>query len=273
MNRSMVPTLSEKDFKGYRHLIFELAGIHLTEAKKPLVSGRLAKRLAQHGLDSYGDYLKLIAHDASERQTALDLITTNETYFFREPKHFDFLSQVVAPGLRGRSNIRFWSAACSTGEEPYTLAMVMAEALGHTRFEILASDISTRVLATARKGLYPMEDAQNIPRHLRAKHCLKGIGGHEGWFLVDRPLQDRVTMSQINLNARLPDVGQFDVILLRNVMIYFSVETKQALLARLVPLIRPGGYFIISHSESLHGVSDALKMIKPSIYQRPEEQE
>jgi len=260
--------LSQKDFVGFRRMIFNEAGIHLSDAKKSLVSGRLAKRLGQRGVDSYGDYLSLIHQDASERQVAVDLLTTNETCFFREPQHFDFLARHIAPCLKGRGRIRVWCAASSTGEEPYTIAMTLAEALGHRRFDILASDISTRVLDTARRGLYPMADADDIPRGMRARHCLQGIGSHEGWFLIDKPLRDRVRFEQIKLNARLPDLGEFDLIFLRNVMIYFNAETKQALLRRLLPHLHADGHLFIGHSESLHGVTDALQMVKPSVYRQ-----
>jgi len=259
-------TLSDKEFLGFKQMIFDLAGIHMTESKKPLVSGRLAKRLGQHGLDSYGDYLQLVKNDKAERQIALDLLTTNETYFFREPKHFEFLANAIVPTLRNQNAVRVWCGACSTGEEPYTIAMVLAETLGHMRFEILASDISSRVLKTAQQALYPMEDVENIPRAMRAKYCLKGIGSQEGWFTIERILRDRVYFESINLNASLPDLGSFDVIFLRNVMIYFSPETKRKVVMRLQPLLKPGGHFIISHSESLHGVTDRLQMIRPSIY-------
>jgi chemotaxis protein methyltransferase CheR len=267
---AMQPVLSDKEFSGFSRLIFDMAGIHMAPAKKPLVSGRLAKRLGHHGLDSYGDYLSLVKTDGTERQIAIDLLTTNETYFFREPKHFEFLAKTMVPEWRGRPGVRIWCGASSTGEEPYTLAMTLAESLGSARFEILASDISTRVLDTARKALYPIEDARDIPPALRAKYCLKGIGPQEGWFLVDKPLRDRIQFEQINLNAPLPAMGPFDAIFLRNVMIYFSAETKCDLLSRLIPLLRPGGYFVISHSESLHGITDQLQMVKPSIYRKPE---
>ncbi len=266
----MPPVLSEKEFSGFSRLIFELAGIHMAPSKRPLVSGRLAKRLGHHGLDSYSDYLSLVKKDESERQVAVDLLTTNETYFFREPKHFEFLGATIAREWRGRSKVNIWCGASSTGEEPYTLAMTLAESIGSMRFDILASDISTRVLETARKALYPIEDAKDIPPALRAKYCLKGVGPQDGWLLVDKPLRDRIQFQQINLNAKLPAIGPFDAIFLRNVMIYFSVETKRDLLSRLVPLLRPGGYFVISHSESLHGVTDQLQMVKPSIYRKPE---
>lgn len=264
----MLPVLSDKDFKGFRQLIFDEAGIHMSDAKKPLISGRLAKRLAQHGVDSYGDYYKIVTQDPKERQMAVDLLTTNETFFFREPKHFEFLAQTIVPACANANPLRVWSGASSTGEEPYTIAMTLAEALGHWRFEILASDISTRVLATARKALYPIEDAQDIPKAFRSKYCLKGVGSQEGWFLMDQPIRNRVQFEQINLNTALPDVGVFDVIFLRNVMIYFNTETKREVVARLLQRLRPGGYFIISHSESLHGVTEDLQMVKPSIYRK-----
>jgi chemotaxis protein methyltransferase CheR len=263
-----VPSLQEREYTSFSKLIFEAAGIHLGAAKQTLVAGRLAKRLLQYGLSSYGDYLALIGRDAAERQTAVDLLTTNETYFFREPKHFEFLGQTIVPGLRGREP-RIWCGACSSGEEPYTIAMVLAQTLGHLRFQILASDISTRVLEQAQRGLYPIAGAEGIPAPLLAAHCLKGVGSQEGLFLVDRPLRERVGFAQINLNAPLPEIGTFDVIFLRNVMIYFSQDTKRAVLERLVPLLRPGGWFIVSHSESLHGVTDALQMVRPSIYRKP----
>lgn len=266
----MAPILSDKEFGGFSRMIFDQAGIHMNPSKKSLVSGRLTKRLNHHGLDSYGDYLKLIGMDGAERQVAIDLLTTNETYFFREPQHFDFLAKVIAPGLRRQPSVRVWCGASSTGEEPYTIAMTLAESLGHMRYDILASDISTRVLETARKALYPIEDAHDIPREMRIKHCLKGVGQQEGWFLVDAPVRERVHFEQINLNGPLPEMGPFDLIFLRNVMIYFSAETKRQLLARLVPLLRPGGYFLISHSESLHGVTNQLQMVQPSIYRKPE---
>ncbi len=266
----MVAVLSDKEFTGFSRLIFDQAGIHMSPSKKPLVSGRLTKRLNHHSLDSFGEYLNLVSKDAAERQVAIDLLTTNETYFFREPQHFEFLSKVIAPELSRRSGIRIWCGASSTGEEPYTIAMTLAESLGHTNFDLLASDISTRVLETARKALYPIEDAKDLPAAMRMKYCLKGVGGQEGWFLVNDAMRARVKFEQINLNADLPDMGPFDVIFLRNVMIYFSPETKRDLLSRLVPLLRPGGYFIVSHSESLHGVTDQLKMVKPSIYRKPE---
>ncbi len=262
-------TISEREFHQFRSMIYEVAGISLSEAKKPLVSGRLAKRVRQNGLDSYGAYFDYLMREKSELQIAVDLLTTNETYFFREPKHFDFLRERILPDLKARPVVRVWSGASSSGEEPYTIAMTLAESLGERSWEIVASDISSRVLEKARSGVYPLSDTENIPRSLLSKYCLKGFGPQEGTFIVDRSLRTRVNFLQVNLNAPLPNLGEFDVIFLRNVMIYFDMETKRQVVRRMLPLLRPGGYFIVSHSESLNGITDDLKVVMPSIYRRP----
>lgn len=263
-------TLSDQEFRLFRDLMYKLAGISLSDAKKQLVAGRLARRLRQLELESYGDYFKRLQKDGGEMQTAVDLLTTNETYFFREPKHFDFLRNHALPGLKGSGTVRVWSGACSSGEEPYTIAMVMAEVLGGRPWEIVASDLSTRVLDKAKEGRYTMEDAEGIPRPLLAKYCLKGVGSQEGSFMMKPELRGRIKFRQVNLNVALPDLGQFDVIFLRNVMIYFDLETKRQVIRRLLPLLRPGGYFMLSHSENLNGISDALKTVQPSIYRKPD---
>lgn len=263
-------TLSDREFRLFRDLMYKLAGISLSDAKKQLVAGRLARRLRQLELESYGDYFKRLQKDGGEMQTAVDLLTTNETYFFREPKHFDFLRNHALPGLKSSGTVRVWSGACSSGEEPYTIAMVMAEVLGGRPWEIVASDLSTRVLDKAKEGRYTMEDAEGIPRPLLAKYCLKGVGSQEGSFMMKPELRGRIKFRQVNLNVALPDMGLFDVIFLRNVMIYFDLETKRQVIRRLLPLLRPGGYFMLSHSENLNGISDELKTVQPSIYRKPD---
>lgn len=242
----------------------------MTLAKKALVAGRLSKRLRHYNLHSYGEYFHLIMNDrqGTELQCALDLLTTNETYFYREPNHFDFLISRVLPTIPENRIFRAWSAACSSGEEPYTLAMVLSDTLGSRNWGILASDISKQMLEKARAGQYPMSRAKNIPHPTLVKHCLKGIGRQEGTLLVEPGLRSRVDFKNINLNESLPKVGEFDVIFLRNVMIYFDLETKIRVVRNLIPHLKSGGYFFISHSESLNGVSNALKPIVPSIYQK-----
>ncbi|MCB6183964.1 protein-glutamate O-methyltransferase CheR [Leeia sp. TBRC 13508] len=262
--------LSDKEFELFRGMIYQVAGISLSDIKKPLVSGRLAKRVRHFGKQRFGDYFKIMMADKAEFQNAIDLLTTNETYFFREPKHFDFLRDTIIPALRQKPKVRIWCGASSTGEEPYTIAMMLAEHLGSSVWELLASDISTRVLDTARKALYPLEDAEGIPKPYLVNHCLKGVGDLEGQFSIQPTIRQKVHFRQINLNDNLPsDIGEFDTVFLRNVMIYFNMETKQQVVKRVVKQLKPGGWFIVSHSESLNGITAELEMVKPSIYRKP----
>ena len=263
--------LSDQEFHQFQEMIFTIAGISMSQAKKQLVGGRLAKRLAHHGAHTYGEYFRYLMEPAgrAELQVAVDLLTTNETYFFREPKHFALLREQVLPSLKGQGAVRIWSGACSSGEEPYSLAMTLADCLGHQAWEILASDISTKVLETAQGGHYPMARASDIPPDYLNRFCLKGVDDQKGTFLIERSLREKIAFKQINLNNKLPALGEFDVIFLRNVMIYFDLETKRQVVQRLLPALKRGGYFVVSHSESLNGVTDALKMVCPSVYRKP----
>ncbi len=264
--------LSDLEFSKFQNFIFQEAGITLSDSKKALVSGRLEKRLRHHKLGSYAEYFSLLSNrrDAIEVQMAVDLLTTNETYFFREPKHFDFLRKVAQDAPRDSSQPwRVWSAACSSGEEVYSIAMVLADCMGTQSWEVLGSDISTRVLARARHGHYPMERTVHTPPDYLRRFCLRGIGVEEGTMLVQRSLRQRVQFAQVNLDKALPNVGMFDVIFLRNVMIYFSNETKRRVVARLIAQLRPGGYFLISHSETLNDVTSQLQVVMPSVYRKP----
>lgn len=262
--------LSNREFQQFRDMIHEVAGIAMSESKRQLIAGRLNKRLKHFALNSYGDYYRLLMKDKVELQNAIDLLTTNETYFFREPKHFEFLREHLAGELkRGGQPLRIWSAACSSGEEPYTLALLLADCLGSRPWEIVASDISTRILEKARSGIYPLDEACGIPQDLLYRHCLQGTGRHAGMFTLEPALKRRISFHQINLNNALPDVGLFDVIFLRNVMIYFDQHTKRQVVQRLAARLRPGGYFFISHSESLNGISEELHSLRPSIYHKP----
>ncbi|MEW5903324.1 MAG: protein-glutamate O-methyltransferase CheR [Pseudomonadota bacterium] len=271
MPHHALPILGDQEFARFQRMIYDIAGISLSDAKKPLVSGRLAKRIKHFGLHSYEAYFKLLMDGAhgEELQVAIDLLTTNETYFFREPKHFDFLRQHLPALQRAGKPFRVWSAASSSGEEPYTIAMVLADVLGSDPWEVVGSDISSRVLTTARKGHYQMKRIEGIPRHYLSRFCLKGVGPQEGTFLIERSLRQRVEFLQVNLNEALPKMGEFDVIFLRNVMIYFDLETKRQVVARMLPLLRPGGYFFVSHSESLNGITEALEIVSPSVYRKP----
>jgi chemotaxis protein methyltransferase CheR len=264
-------SINDREFQDIKAWIHQVAGINLSNQKKALVVGRLAVRLKHHQLASYGDYFRLInsgAHPA-EVQVAIDRLTTNETQFFREPKHFDFLREKILPGRSSRSVPRVWSAASSSGEEPYSIAMTLASELGEAApWEILASDLSSRVLERARTGHYSLARAKNIPRPLLQAYCLKGVGTQEGTFLIEPRLRSRVQFAQINLMDALPQIGAFDVIFLRNVMIYFDVPTKREVVRRVLRHLRPTGYLIVGHSESLNGVTDALRPVVPSIYRK-----
>ena len=263
-------SISDREFVQFQRFIYEAAGITLSPAKKALVSGRLAKRLQQHGLGSYGEYFELLAsgRTPAEVQTAVDLLTTNETYFFREAKHFELLRE-LALAARGRAQaFRVWSAASSSGEEAYSIAMVLADCL-QGAWEVIGSDISMRVLERARTGHYTVERARHVPPAYLRRFCLKGTGAQQGTILVERGLRARVQFRQINLNEPLPQLGSFDVIFLRNVMIYFNGDTKRQVVTRLISMLKPGGHFLIGHSESLTDITDAVRPLAPSIYRKP----
>ncbi len=263
--------ISDQEFSHFQRFIFDAAGISLSPAKKALVCGRLAKRLEARGLDSYGAYFSLLKDgaDATETQLAIDLLTTNETYFFREPRHFDVLAREACAG-KGAAGVpyRVWSAASSTGEEAYTIAMVLHDCMGGRPFEVVGTDISTRVVARARTGHYPEQRARQVPPALLKRYCLKGLGPQAGTLLVDRSLRRHVRFTHANLNAPLPDLGLFDVVFLRNVMIYFNGETKRQVVTRVLSRLKPGGVLFVGHSESLHGIDAAVRPIMPSVYRK-----
>lgn len=252
--------------------MYEHAGISLAPEKKIMVASRLAKRLDCFGLATYGAYFRLInsRECPQEFQMLVDILTTNETYFFREPQHFDYFCDQVLKVWHGSKPFRVWSAACSSGEEAYSLAMVMAENLGMRTWEVLGSDLSTRVLERARAGVYLLDRLDQMDSRFLEKYCLKGVRSQQGFFRVDAKIRKRVIFEQINLKAPLAtSLGTFDVIFLRNVLIYFDQKTKKQVVENLLYALKPGGYFFISHAESLHRVTDKLQMLKPSIYRKP----
>ncbi|HEY6925785.1 MAG TPA: protein-glutamate O-methyltransferase CheR [Steroidobacteraceae bacterium] len=266
-----LPSLSDREFAQFQRFIYDSAGIALTEAKKLLVTGRLAARLRHYGMDSYGEYFRLLAggQHPEEVQMAIDLLTTNETYFFREPNHFDFLRAQLQKLVRYAEPVRIWSAAGSTGEEAYSIAMCLEDCLCGRPWSVLASDISVRVLAKARAGHYPMERARNIPLPYLQRFCLRGQGKQENTLLVERGLRNKVQFQQVNLNASLPPLGLFDFVFLRNVLIYFNQETKREVVGRVLRQLRPGGWLLISHTESLYDVGVDVDQIAPSIFRKP----
>lgn len=265
-----VHEIQPKEFALFQAFIFQQAGISMAESKRPLVAGRLAKRLKHYGFATYKEYYNLIQKQeyAHEKQVAVNLLTTNETHFFREPKHFDFLRDTVLPNVAKGRSFRVWSAASSSGEEVYTLAMLLAEHVPNQPWELIGSDISTAVLEKAKTGSYPLQRASEIPVRYLQKYCLKGVGEAAGTMLISKALRQRVHFQAINLIEPYPELGLFDVIFLRNVMIYFNQDTKRDIVTRILDKLRPGGLLFISHSESLNGVVDGLKVLAPAVYQK-----
>jgi chemotaxis protein methyltransferase CheR len=262
--------LSDSEFQLFQQYFAKHIGIYLAPAKKPLLLGRFAKRLAALKLNSYAEYYRLLQSPAGadERETAIDLITTHETYFFREPKHFEFLQQRILPGFAADSELRVWSAASSTGEEAYTLAMLLDAYRSPQPWSVVGTDISQAVLANARKALFPMARGEGIPSHYLKRYCLKGTGNYRGAFLVERSLRERVQFSLANLTQAQPQLGQFELILLRNVLIYFDLPNKLKILTHVVDRLAPGGWLMLGHSETLQGARLPLEALEPSIYRK-----
>ncbi|GGP22730.1 CheR family methyltransferase [Silvimonas iriomotensis] len=264
------PPVSNEEMRLFQRLFYQQIGMHLPESKRALLSSRLSRRLVALGLPNFRAYHDLIASPSArdERQRAIDLITTNETFFFREIGHFAFLSQKVLPLFNRSETLRIWSAASSTGEEAYSIAMLLDNERPDAPWEIVGSDISQRVLESARRGMYPMVRGENISPADLKKHCLRGTGEYEGQFLVGKHLRERVEFTQMNLTALPARLKPFDVVFLRNVIIYFDAPTKAKVLANVTHFVKPGGYLLVGHSESLHGIQLPLQMISPSVYRK-----
>ncbi len=262
--------ITDNEFGLFRDFIYENAGIKLSDEKKTLVTSRLSKRLRHHSLDSFKEYFDLVIASPAggERQMTIDLLTTNETYFFREPKHFSYLEKEILAKWPKNKPLRLWSAASSTGEEAYSIAMLFDDMLGSQKWEIFGSDISTRVLKSARQGHYIQDRIDGIPKPFLQKYCLKGTGQHEGTLLIVKALRQKVTFSPVNLTKPLGNVGMFDIIFLRNVLIYFDIDTKRQIIKQLVEKILPGGYLFIGHSESLKDIHDGLESVIPTVYKK-----
>jgi chemotaxis protein methyltransferase CheR len=274
-----VPELSDRDFTGYQRLIYREAGIFLGPGKKALLVGRLSRRLRELGGMSIGDYLKRVEQDAAERVKLLEAVCTHETHFFREPKHFEWLERQLLPRWRaqgatdaGERRVRVWSAACSTGEEPFTLAMVLRHHLPPEegwKVEVLATDLSTRVLERVRTALWPVDKAREIPPHYLKQYMLRGVGTQEGWMKAGPELRELVRFQKLNLNDEQYAVdGRFDLIFCRNVLIYFDSVSKERVINRLLGLLKPQGYFFVGHAESLSWHNHAVRSVIPTVYMR-----
>lgn len=271
--------ISDRDFDLIRKMIFEEAGISLSDAKRTLVCSRLAKRLRSLRLKSHSEYLNYLANrdpSGTERQVMINCLTTNKTDFFREPHHFDFLRRQVYPQIEkaildgGPRRVRIWSAACSSGEEPYTIAMTILEHFQSLRgwdIEIVASDINTEVLNKAREGIYTLDRIEGLDLALKRKYFLRGKGRLAGSCQVAPQVKELVTFRQVNfMDHRWPIEGSFDAVFCRNVLIYFSTETQQKLLPRLTAKIVPGGYLMLGHSENLPWLAETMTPLGQTIH-------
>lgn len=265
--------MSDEEFRLYQKLIYDVVGINFTENKKQLLVSRLRKRLEAQGIGSYAEYRKFVVdpHNSDEFVQMINVISTNKTDFFREPQHFEFLKAHVYPNLGKKNKIRIWSAASSSGEELYTLAITLLEAISSVRgkdVKILGTDISTKVLDEAEQGVYSEESVAPIPDPLLKKYFLKGQGRWAGHYLVREELKELISFRRLNLMQPFPLKGLFDFIFCRNVMIYFDKPTREELVGKLAHQLQPGGYLFIGNAESLSGLKTSLKYVQPAIYQR-----
>ena len=263
------PTLLDTEFHVFQKLIFKEAGIDLSDKKKLLVQSRLLKRIMHYKLNSYADYLRLVQINPVERSEMVNLLTTNETYFFREIEHYEFLQNDIIKNHPYNQKFRVWSAASSVGAEAYSTAMLLDKLMAKSSWEIFGTDINSEVVKKARVGLFPESWIKKIPAELRSLYCLKGKGNYEGKFLIDRSLTENMHFAVGNLLAPDTSIGKFDLIFLRNVLIYFDNETKQKVVDNVIEYLLPGGYFFISHTENLNMInSSKLEQIKTAIYRK-----
>ena len=269
-------TFTDKDFERVTKLIGERTGIVLSSAKRQMVYSRLARRLRALGLSDFSRYLTMVKDDVDgELVNFVNAMTTNLTAFFREPHHFEYLASTTLPRVMKENSrsrqIRIWSAGCSTGEEPYTIASVVREVIpagSGWDIQILATDLDSNVLNTAANGVYSAERVAGLtPKRLK-RWFLNGKGENAGMVRVKNELRDLITFQQLNLMESWPIKGPFDLIFCRNVVIYFNKDTQRKLVERYANIMNPDANLFLGHSESLFKVSDRFKLIGNTIYQR-----
>jgi len=264
------PRLKTEQFDYIKQLLYRVSRIDLRSGKESLVEARLSRRLRQLGLGDYAAYIRHLEgdHSGGERAFLVDALTTNKTSFFREDQHFEFLRQQLVPQWRAeKRNLRLWCAGCSSGQESYTIVMVLREAwpeLDEVDACILATDLSASALATARGGVYRDDALAEVPSALRQKYFLRTTQGWEATAALRAP----ITYAGLNLMESWPMRGPFDAIFCRNVMIYFDQPTQEELVRRYYGMLRPGGHFFISHSESLSGMDHDFTYVQPAVYVR-----
>lgn len=264
--------MSDRNFELIANVAYQITGIKLGDHKRNMIYGRLARRIRALGLKSFNEYCALIeTEDGPEIHEFVNAITTNLTSFFREPHHFEFLANTVFNDIKRQGNnrrIRGWSAGCSTGEEPYSIAMVTRESMPATGWDIklLATDLDSNVVAHSKEGIYNADRIAELSTNRQQKWFMRGRTG--GQVKVKPSLQELITFKQLNLLHSWPMKGPFDFIFCRNVVIYFDKETQKVLFNRYADLLKPNGYLFIGHSETLHKVSDRFRSLGKTIYQK-----
>ncbi len=267
--------MRDSEFEFIRTVVYERSRINLGPDKRELVSARVGKRLRATKVPSLGEYCTLLQSPAAEEELGhlIDAISTNHTFFFREIAHFDFLRSRVLPAFTataGHGRFYVWSAACSSGEEPYSIAMTLTETLAQKSWHVEATDISRRILHRASEAIYRDDTVERLPAMTLRAHFQRGTGPQDGNYRVKAALRERVTFRHLNLlEGEPPFRDPFHVIFCRNVMIYFDRPTQEELVARLTQRLVPGGYLFVGHSESLTSIRHKLQMVKPAIYQKP----
>jgi chemotaxis protein methyltransferase CheR len=266
--------MTAAELAAYQRLLFDQTGIVLQDNKQALVEARVSQRLRALQMNSFGEYLELLRRDRSgdELTQLIDAVSTNITHFYREDDHFAFLAEVAGGWMKaGVNRLRVWSAACSTGEEPYSIAMTLDAVMGRRRLDtrILATDISTRVLAEAKAGRYSEARLGTVP-DARRRSCFTRVQvGDAILYEVKPELQDMVMFRRLNFKAiPYPIRGTFDVIFCRNAMIYFDRPQRERMIGEFARLLNPGGYLLVGHSETLIGMSGSFRVVRPSIYER-----
>lgn len=266
----LMPVLEENDFRKIADLMASVSGIKMAPHKRALVAGRLQKRLKALQLPNYADYVMYISdiNHQEERRIAVDLLTTNETFFFREKAHFDLVYKLLSQ--YPNRPVKIWSAASSSGEEVYTLAMTTAAALTPaTQWEVIGSDICRPVLEKAKQAVYPLTRIDDIPKEWLSQYCEKGVGDMDGMFRIKPELRRHIRFECLNLNEKLPEKwGNFDIVFLRNMLIYFDLPAKLKIINHILPHLKPGGLLFVGHSEGLHGLELPLTSYAPSVYRK-----
>ena len=261
---------SAEHFRLISERVYEFSGIRLPEAKREMVYARLARRLRALGIGSFDDYVRFLELEPAEWEHCTNALTTNVTAFYREEHHFAVLAELAraSASLQGGPPFRVWSAGCSTGEEPYTISMCLAESLPHSNYSVLATDLDSQVIATAGEGVYPLQSVLRLPAARQKRFFLKGSGRFEGKARVRREIASHVEFARLNLmDAQWPLEKGLDAIFCRNVMIYFDKPTQRRLVERFAGLLRPGGLFFAGHAESLLDQGKHFRLRGQTVYE------